>query len=194
MFRLSISCTSARPRPTATHWARISGSSASRSSGVSCLESFTPTIRVPGRNMLLFYDAHFSGNTYKVRLLLSQLRLPHEVVRLDLLRGEVRTPEFRKQNPFGRVPFVVDGEFALAESNAILLWLSRGTPLLPADERQQALVQQWMFFEQNQLELSVGIPRLARKIDLGLPREVLEWHFPRAVAALKVLERHLGSR
>ena len=47
--------------------------------------------------MLLFYDAHFSGNTYKVRLLLSQLRLPHEVVRLDLLRGEVRTPEFRKQ-------------------------------------------------------------------------------------------------
>ena len=144
--------------------------------------------------MLLFYDAHFSGNTYKVRLLLSQLRLPHEVVRLDLLRGEVRTPEFRKQNPFGRVPFVVDGEFALAESNAILLWLSRGTPLLPADERQQALVQQWMFFEQNQLELSVGIPRLARKIDLGLPREVLEWHFPRAVAALKVLERHLASR
>src|SRR5256885_5924776 len=110
--------------------------------------------------MLLFYDAHFSGNTYKVRLLLSQLRLPHEVVRLDLLRGEVRTPEFRKQNPFGRVPFIVDDGFALAESNAILLWLARGTPLLPADAREQALVQQWMFFEQNQVELSIGLPRL----------------------------------
>src|SRR5207237_8613449 len=100
-----------------------------------------------------------------------------------------RPREVRELHPFGRVPFVVDGEFALAESNAILLWPSRGTPLLPADERQQALVQQWMFFEQNQLELSVGIPRLARKIDLGLSREVLEWHFPRAVAARAVLER-----
>src|SRR6266581_1688837 len=101
--------------------------------------------------MLVFYDAAYSGNTWKVRLLLKQLALPHSTVWLDIFKGEVRTPDFRGRNPFGRVPYVVDGDFGLAESNAILLYLARGSRLLPSDARAQALVQQWMFFEQNQL-------------------------------------------
>jgi len=142
--------------------------------------------------MLTFYDAPVSGNTYKVRLLLRQLAIPHEVVRLDLFKGEARTPEYRARNPFGRVPFIVDGEFALAESNAILLYLARGSPLLPADARGQALVQQWMFYEQNQVESAVGIPRILRKIDGS--QTTIDYYRPRAVAALKVLQRHLASR
>ena len=106
--------------------------------------------------MLTFYDAPISGNTYKVRLLLEQLAIPHETVRLDIAGGAVRAPEYRKINPFGRVPFIADGGFGLAESNAILLYLARGTRLLPADPQQTALVQQWMFFEQNQVELAIG--------------------------------------
>src|SRR3954464_6642931 len=51
MLMVSISCTSARPMPTATASARICGSSASRSSGVSCLESLTPWMRAPGLRM-----------------------------------------------------------------------------------------------------------------------------------------------
>src|SRR4051794_10129238 len=108
--------------------------------------------------MLVFYDAPVSGNTYKVRLLLKQLALPHETVRLDIVGGAVRAKEFRKVNPFGRVPFIVDGAFGLGESNAILLYLARGSPLLPAGAQEQALVQQWMFFEQNQVELAIGLP------------------------------------
>src|SRR5207245_2369610 len=152
MLMVSISCTSARPIPTATACRRISGSSSTRSSGVSCLESLTPLIRAPGRRMtaaamtgpasgaiptsspqpararyrfrrmLIFYDAPVSGNTYKVRLLLKQLSIRHEVVRLDIVGGAVRTPEYRKVNPFGRVPFIVEDGFALGESNAILLY------------------------------------------------------------------------
>ena len=75
--------------------------------------------------MLLFYDAPVSGNTWKVRLLLEQLAIPHEVVKLDIMGGAVRGPEFRKLNPFGRVPYIVEEGFALAESNAILLYLAR---------------------------------------------------------------------
>src|SRR5438128_684040 len=114
--------------------------------------------------MLTFYDAPVSGNTYKVRLLLGQLAIPHEAVRLDIAGGAVRAKEFRKVNPFGRVPFIVEEGFALAESNAILLYLARGSKLLPADVRAAALVQQWMFFEQNQVETAIGLPRLWRKI------------------------------
>src|SRR5229473_1586404 len=89
--------------------------------------------------MLLFYDAPVSANTFKVRLLLRQLAIQHEVVRLDLLKGEARTAGYRKVNPFGRVPFIVDGGFALGESNAILLYLARGSRLLPGDAREQVL-------------------------------------------------------
>ncbi len=144
--------------------------------------------------MLTFYDAPISGNTYKVRLLLEQLAIPHEVVRLDIAGGAVRAPEYRKINPFGRVPFIADGGFGLAESNAILLHLARGTRLLPADPQQTALVQQWMFFEQNQVELAIGIPRFWRKFGIEQPEALLEHYKGRAVASLKVLERHLASR
>jgi glutathione S-transferase len=144
--------------------------------------------------MLTFYDAPISGNTYKVRLLLRQLAISHQVVRLDMAAGAVRTPEFRKVNPFGRVPYIVDGDFGLAESNAILLYLARGTPLLPADARSQALVHQWMFFEQNQVELAIGVPRFWKKFGIDQPAPLWEHYKGRAVAALKVLERHLAGR
>jgi glutathione S-transferase len=144
--------------------------------------------------MLTFYDAPISGNTYKVRLLLKQLALPHQVLKLDIAAGAVRTPEFRKTNPFGRVPFIVEDGFSLAESNAILLYLARGSKLLPSAAQEQALVQQWTFFEQNQIELSIGVPRFWRKFRIEQPPALFEHYGTRAVAALKVLERHLVKR
>jgi glutathione S-transferase len=143
--------------------------------------------------MLVFYDAPVSGNTYKVRLLLRQLKREHQVVRLDIVGGEVRTDAFRKLNPFGRVPYIVDGDFGLAESNAILLYLARGTEMLPVDPRQQALVQQWMFYEQIQIALSIGLPRLWRKFQVDIPQAVFDHYAPRGRAALKDLERHLAN-
>jgi glutathione S-transferase len=144
--------------------------------------------------MITFYDAPISGNTYKVRLLLKQLEIPHEAVRLDIAGGAVRAPEFRKVNPFGRVPFIAEEEFSLGESNAILLYLARGSKLLPADPRPQALIQQWMFFEQNQVELAIGLPRVWKKFGIQQHPSVLEHYAPRAVSSLKVLERHLAGR
>jgi glutathione S-transferase len=143
--------------------------------------------------MLTFFDAPVSGNTYKVRLLLAQLSLSHSVVRLDILGGAVRTPEYRARNPFGRVPFIDEGGFQLGESNAILLYLARGSRLLPGDARKQALIQQWMFFEQNQIETPLGTPRFLRLS--GKPdAEVEKLYFAKALSALKTMERHLASR
>jgi glutathione S-transferase len=57
-----------------------------------------------------------------------------------------------------------------------------------------ALVQQWMFYEQNQVELSIGIPRLWNQFGIEQPAPLWEHYKARAVAALKVLERHLATR
>jgi glutathione S-transferase len=91
-----------------------------------------------------------SGNGYKVRLLLTQLGVPYERIEYDISRGETRTTEFLENvNANGRIPVLETEEGTLLpESNAILFFLSEGTPFLPEDRLGKTRVLQWMFFEQ----------------------------------------------
>jgi len=107
--------------------------------------------------MYTLYSMQRSGNCYKVRLALAQLRIPHELIEIDILQGESRTPEFLSKNPDGHVPLleVAQGRY-LAESNAILWYIAGGTPLAPEDRIERAEALQWMFFEQHSLEPNLG--------------------------------------
>ena len=107
--------------------------------------------------MYTLYSMQRSGNCYKVRLALSQLRIPFRLIEVDALKGENRTPEFREKNPSGRVPLleVAPGRY-LPELNAILWHIARGTPLASADPFDCAEALRWMFFEQNSIEPSIG--------------------------------------
>ena len=89
----------------------------------------------------------------------AQLGVALEIVPVDILRGESRTPEFLRMNPNGRTPLLDDDGFVLAESNAILAYLARGTRLLPDDRRRWALVFQWLFFEQYSHEPFIATSR-----------------------------------
>ena len=55
---------------------------------------------------------------------LEELEIPYEVVLLDMQAGEHLRPDFLKINPMGKVPAIVDGDFRLWESGAILLYLA----------------------------------------------------------------------
>ena len=75
--------------------------------------------------MIRLYNFQGSGNSYKVRLLLTQLQVPFERIDIDLLAGETGKPGFRARNPLGQTPFIeLDDGGVLAESNAIL-WSPR---------------------------------------------------------------------
>ena len=108
--------------------------------------------------MLTLYSMPSSGNSYKVRLLLALLGRPYRHVDAEYGSGVTETADFRALNPAGKVPLLVleDGRL-LSESNAILLYLARGTRFLPDDAYEQALCHQWMFFEQNSHETSVAV-------------------------------------
>ena len=110
--------------------------------------------------MLRLYDYWESGNCYKVRLVLAQLGLDYECVPIDILKGETRTPEFLARNPNHRVPTLEwpDGR-CLWESNAILLHLAEGTPLLSTDPWQRAQTFQWLSFEQYSHEPYIAVLR-----------------------------------
>lgn len=147
--------------------------------------------------MLRLYDFLPSGNGYKVRLLLSQLDIPFERVELNILKGETRTPEFLSKNPNGRIPVLETqpGQF-LAESNAILFYLSQATQFLPNDHFLRSQVLQWLFFEQYSHEPYIATSRFWISI-LGKSedyQDALEQKRTLGYAALTVMENYLKSR
>jgi glutathione S-transferase len=148
--------------------------------------------------MLKLYDFLPSGNGYKVRLLLTQLGRPFELVQLDLFgKRETRTPEFLAKNPNGRIPCLAleDGTY-LWESNAILFYLAEGTPFLPDDRLARGRVLQWMFFEQYSHEPFIAVVRAWHefdRLDEGLNRSLLPSKMEGGYAALGVMESHLAK-
>ncbi len=109
-----------------------------------------------------------SGHAHRVELLLSMLGLPFEKIDVDMVHGAHKAPAFMaKNNPFGQVPVIEDGDIALADSNAILVYLAtRYDPSgrwLPRDAVGAARVQQWLSVAAGQLAYG---PTLARFIKL----------------------------
>ena len=141
------------------------------------------------------YNVAYSGNSYKVRLLLAQLGIPCTIVEVDILKGESRTPEFLKINPNGRTPVLDDNGFVLAESNAILAYLARGIKFLPDDKRRWALAFQWMFFEQYSHEPYIATSRflLQHRTDTPERAAALAVRREGGWAALNVMEQHLAK-
>jgi glutathione S-transferase len=146
---------------------------------------------------ITLYDFRPSGNGYKVRLLLGKLKMDYDYVELDITRGESRTPDFLAINPNGRIPVLQfpDGR-VLCESGAILFHLAQGSSFWPEVPWDQALVLQWMFFEQYTHEPSVAVSRFilqhAPPDDprrSGIPELQKKGH-----AALAVMEGHLENR
>ena len=139
----------------------------------------------------------YSGNCFKVMLLLKQLHQPYEWIHVSILDKETRTPEFLAMNPNGRIPLLqTQGGVYLAESNAILHYLADGTPLVPADRMAHAQVLQWMFFEQYSHEPFIAAARYLVRY-LGRPAEheaMLRQKMAPGYAALDVMEGHLATR
>lgn len=140
------------------------------------------------------YNVAYSGNSYKVRLLLAHLGIAYEIIEIDILKGESRTAEFLKINPNGRTPVLNDDGFVLAESNAILAYLAGGTRFLPEDRKIWALIFQWMFFEQYSHEPFIATSRfwLQHKPDSPEKTALLASRRDGAWAALKIMEDHLA--
>ncbi len=108
--------------------------------------------------MLKLYSMPSSGNSYKVRLLLALLGREFEHIDAEYGSGVTQTPEFLARNPKGKVPLLeLDDGRLISESNAILLYLGEGTPYVPGDAYERALVHAWMFFEQNAHEPTIAV-------------------------------------
>lgn len=139
-----------------------------------------------------------SGNCYKPRLLMAKLGLPFTHVEVSSRTGATRTPDYKARNPNAMVPLLeLDDGRAIAESNAILLYLAEGTRFLPSDRYERALAYQWLFFEQYSHEPYIAV----RKALLTFPEraadatpERLALTLERGNKALSVMDGHLSTR
>jgi glutathione S-transferase len=98
---------------------------------------------------LVLYYGSGSPYAWRVQLALEHKALQYERKVLSFSAGDTRKPEFIALNPRHRVPVLVDGDFVLYESNAIVEYLDeaypgRGAPLFPGDVRQRALVRRFI--------------------------------------------------
>jgi glutathione S-transferase len=101
-----------------------------------------------------------SFNTLKLRVALAEIGAPYDFVPINLDKDEQKDPAFVRINPHGKVPVLVDGDFALPESDAILWYLGEKHPeakLLPAPDGTAATTQararilQWCAFASTTL-------------------------------------------
>jgi glutathione S-transferase len=91
----------------------------------------------------------------RVRWTLQELGVDFEPIRVNLVAGEHRHPEFLKINPAGKIPVLVDGDLVLTESVAIVLYLAdkySNKGLIPTDLKERAQVNRWLLFAATELE------------------------------------------
>jgi glutathione S-transferase len=105
------------------------------------------------------YHNPMSPNVRRVRLTAAVLDIALDEKRLDFTKGEHKTAEYLALNPNGAVPTLVDGEFVLTESRAIMQYLATKKPeagLLPRDEQGRADVTRWQFWDAAHFSPQLG--------------------------------------
>ncbi len=142
------------------------------------------------------YDMHFSGNCYKVRLLLSFLQLDYQLIPVDLLSKEQKKPDYLKINELGQVPALEDQGQYIRDSQAILTYLARQhdsrQQWLPQDALGLALVSQWLSTASNEIANGLAAARvfhIFKRPDIHIEQATARGHY-----ILKVINQHLEGR
>ena len=141
-----------------------------------------------------------SPNTWKVRAVAAQLGGAIDLELVDLTKP--RTPDYLALNPTGRTPTLVDGDFVLWESNAIMQYLAgrAPNPLWPNDARTRADIMRWQSWQLAHWSKEACEPlifqRLVKKIlNLGPPDDAILAKGTEAFnREAQLLDAHLSKR
>lgn len=106
---------------------------------------------------VVFYHGHGSPFSWRVWLALEHKQVDYELRVLSFSAKDTKKPEFVTVNPRGQVPTLLDGDFALWESLAILEYLDErfdsGKRLYPGDARARARIRRLVLEAQSYLRV-----------------------------------------
>jgi glutathione S-transferase len=138
-----------------------------------------------------------SINAYKVRLLLSILDVPFELVEIDMYGGEHKREPFLSLNPFGQMPAMQDGAFTIADSHACLVYVARQHEAtgrwLPVDAEGEAKVAEWLSKSANEVHQGPWMKRakVRRPDAIKVPDEEID---ARCDHVLAIMDAELAKR
>lgn len=151
---------------------------------------------------MILHTVAGSPNGRKILATLSHLGLEVEIRHWNLFQGELRTPEYLAINTNAKAPTLVDGNFRLWESTAIMQYLAEKageSALFPRNPRVRADITRWQCWEGlyfNAAVLSLAFEFVAKPRNNGGPTDqaaVVEAHAKLARFA-PVLDGHLAGR
>lgn len=108
--------------------------------------------------MYKFYNNPMSQHARRVRALLEDAKLPHQLINVGFEDGEYLSDEYLAVNPNHQVPTLIDGDIKIHESNAILRYLCFKHELddwYPLVLEKRATVEQWLDWGQCRLAFAV---------------------------------------
>jgi len=144
--------------------------------------------------MFTVYGDKISGNCLKVKYVADLLGIEYQWIETGVLSGETRNSEFLEINPAGQVPVLIGPEGrALAQSNAIMLYLAGGSALIPADLWQKAKMNEWLFWEQYSHETAIAVARFQVVYKGKTFAELAPELVVKGDAALNYMEGHLKA-
>lgn len=152
--------------------------------------------------MATLHGFPFSHNTRKVLALVRELDLDVTLQSVNLIAKETFTPAFKAMNPNGLAPVLVDGDFTLWESNAILVHLACSDParrLWPAAPHQHMDIVRWLFWQSCHWDPGldvIGLETFVRKLEGNGEPDPLELARGRKLVAkaAPVLDQQLATR
>ncbi len=138
-------------------------------------------------NALKIYSFPLSGHSHRVILFASLAGIAYEVINLDLAKGEHKKPPYLSINPAGQVPAILDGTTAVADSNAILVYLARkyAPTFLPDDPIKEAEVQKYLSLAAGEIAFGPAAARLINVFNANLDREFTHTIAERALTKLE---------
>jgi len=144
--------------------------------------------------MIRLYDYVLSSDCYKVRLLLSMLRVEFETVKVNFHPGaEHRQPDFLALNPLGSLPVLTDGDLVLRGALPIVSYLAQthdpARRWYPVEAAAAARVLMWLDFAEREL----APVSEARFLNLIGRDDDLSPLVAAGEAALEILEDHLAE-
>ena len=135
-------------------------------------------------------------NGRKASIALEELGLPYEVRTVDIGKDEQFDPDFLKISPNNKIPAIVDGDFTLFESGAILLYLAEkaGKLLPPHGTPQYWRVVEWLMWQMGNFGPQLGQAHHFLKFNRGVSEYSEKRFHGEALRLYRVLDERLADR
>ncbi|KAF5332363.1 hypothetical protein D9758_016954 [Tetrapyrgos nigripes] len=141
---------------------------------------------------LKVYAFPYSTCSKRVATVLYEKKIPHELILVDLSKGEHKAPSYLEKQPFGQVPYIDDDGLILYESRAICRYLEekygqgQGQRLIPTDPKKKALFEQAASVEMANFDPYAGRAAYEAVIKKRLGQETDQAAHDQAIATLNV--------